>query len=67
MVLNYEDIKVLYDCGSSRASKLAKDFQEWFEKENGYALYDHQIPTGEFVKWAQYPESRVIKYAKMGF
>lgn len=32
------DIKILYDCGSSRASALAKQFREWFKSQNGYDI-----------------------------
>ena len=64
-LLTQKDIKILYDCGSAKVQKLSDDFKEWFQKE--YKQEIDCIPTDEFIKFAKYPEKRVLRYAQLGF
>jgi len=64
-VLKVKDIRALLECGGDQATAKAKDFREWFASTYGYET--RQIPTDEFVKFCNYPEQRVLKYAGLGY
>lgn len=66
-VLRVKDLKVLLDCGNNRATETAQHYREWFTEKYGFAPYDGQIDTSEFIIFAKIPEKRILKYAEMNY
>ena len=61
--LRIQDIQILAECGTKRAVAMARELREWFKSEYGYELRGKQVPTEEFIKYFNYPEKRVLRYA----
>lgn len=63
--LKLKDIRILEDCGAQKAREKAQAFKEWFEST--YKQDIDCVPTAEYIKFANYPEKRVLRYAQLGY
>ena len=63
--LNIGDIAILNDRGQPWASAEVKRFKEWFK--DTYHQEIDCVPTEEYIKFANYPERRVLRYARDGY